>query len=225
VWFDRFLAPVKRVNVPTASDSCSARARFAVSRSAHGCITSILKEMVMLLVVGCVWHTITNARAMVSVLPVNDWDLMEATVSFAYNQLKIRSRDHPLLLVDSAIANNMQPQREKFVEMLFERFNVPALYLARSAVLSACVLLLLTRRASQFQAFFCRFSAGRSTAVVVDVGASSTRVCPVFEGYLLQKGAGSSRVASSFVWTCELGGCVQHLIHRPLEGIAWTLSC
>ena len=64
---------------------------------------------------------------------------MEATVQHAYSQLRVKSQAHPLLLADAAVANSMQPQREKFVEMLFERFQVPALYLARSAVLSACV--------------------------------------------------------------------------------------
>ncbi len=51
-------------------------------------------------------------------------------------------------------------------EILFETFNVPALYLARSPVLGA-------------------FSLGVSTGVVVDIGASCTRVTPVYDGYVL----------------------------------------
>ncbi len=62
---------------------------------------------------------------------------MEATVHHAFKELKVRPQEHPLLMVDSAVSNSMQPQREKFVELLFERFNVPAMYLGRSAVLSA----------------------------------------------------------------------------------------
>jgi hypothetical protein len=50
-----------------------------------------------------------------------------------------------------------------------------------------------------------RFSAGLSTAAVVDIGAGATRVAPVFEGYLLQKGAvdrACHRVISSQSYCC-----------------------
>ena len=50
--------------------------------------------------------------------------------------------------------------------------------------------------------------------MVIDVGASSTRVCPVFEGYLLQKGAClrscAVRSDASVVTQCmqvPVGGC------------------
>ncbi|RYG50860.1 hypothetical protein EON67_04505 [archaeon] len=53
------------------------------------------------------------------------------------------------------------------LEMMFETFQTPAAYIARAPALAA-------------------FSMGRGTAVVVDIGASSTRVTPVYDGYVLQ---------------------------------------
>lgn len=69
------------------------------------------------------------------------------------------------------------PQREKVAEVMFETFRVPALYLARAPVLSA-------------------FSVGRATALVIDVGAASTRVSPVYDGYVLGKAVRSTVIGT-----------------------------
>jgi actin-related protein len=62
---------------------------------------------------------------------------MEKMWEFCYGQLGVDSKAHPMLLADTAMHASMQSQREKHVEMLFESLEVPVLYLARSAVLSA----------------------------------------------------------------------------------------
>lgn len=51
--------------------------------------------------------------------------------------------------------------------MIFEKYNVPAFFLAKSAVLSA-------------------FANGRPTALVYDSGASQTSAVAVFDGYVIQ---------------------------------------
>lgn len=71
---------------------------------------------------------------------------------------------------------NTKAKRETLTELLFEKYKVPALYLAKSAVLSA-------------------FSSGRSTALVVDGGASSMSVTPVYDGYVLYDGIRRSPLA------------------------------
>ena len=53
------------------------------------------------------------------------------------DMLKANMKDHPLMIADSSFCRSQQPQREKLVELLFETFAPPALYLGRSAVLSA----------------------------------------------------------------------------------------
>jgi actin-related protein len=64
-------------------------------------------------------------------------------------------------------------------EILFETFNAPAIYLARQPVLAA-------------------LSAGRASAIVIDMGHTATRVAPVYDGYVLNSessAAGLRRVA------------------------------
>jgi actin-related protein len=71
-------------------------------------------------------------------------------------------------------------QREKLAELLFESVQAPAMYLARAPVLAA-------------------FSMGRSSAVVVDLGASCTRTTPVHEGYVLTKGMHLSEIGGAML--------------------------
>jgi actin-like protein 6A len=63
---------------------------------------------------------------------------------------------------------NSEACREKMLEIMFEKYKVPAVFISKNAVLSS-------------------FSCGRSTAVVIDSGGGSTCVAPVHEGYVLQK--------------------------------------
>lgn len=52
---------------------------------------------------------------------------------------------------------------------MFEKYNIPAFFLCKNAVLSC-------------------FSHGRSTSLVVDSGATHTSAVPVHDGFVLQKG-------------------------------------
>ncbi|KAL7483472.1 hypothetical protein ACHAW6_009123 [Cyclotella cf. meneghiniana] len=76
--------------------------------------------------------------------------------------------DHPLLA--SIDPHRGEKHHASILEMLFEALSAPAAYLAPSATLSA-------------------FSFGRPTALVVDVGHSSSRVTPVMDGYTLKFGS------------------------------------
>ena len=53
-------------------------------------------------------------------------------------------------------------------EIMFEKYNVPAFFLVKNAVLSA-------------------FANGKSTCLVLDSGASHTSAIPVHDGYVLQQ--------------------------------------
>lgn len=75
--------------------------------------------------------------------------------------------EQPLLVSEPAA--NPKEQRAKLAELLFEKLQAPALFLARAPVLAA-------------------FAAGRPTALVVDVGAGKTTVAAVYDGYVLNKG-------------------------------------
>ena len=59
-----------------------------------------------------------------------------------------------------------QSCREKLTQILFETFNVPAMYLAIRPVLALC-------------------ASGRSTGIVFDSEGDVSYVVPVYEGYAL----------------------------------------
>jgi len=59
---------------------------------------------------------------------------------------------------------------------MFEKFDTPAFFLSKDAVLSA-------------------FASGRATALVLDCGGSCSRVSPVHDGYILKKGVIKNKLA------------------------------
>jgi actin-related protein 4 len=86
--------------------------------------------------------------------------------------------DNPLLMSEPSW--NPTKNREKAIEIAIEEWNCPAFWLARSGVLAA-------------------FAAGKATALVVDVGASSTAITPVHDGIMLRKGVQRTPLAGNFV--------------------------
>ncbi|EPB85299.1 Actin-related protein 4 [Mucor circinelloides] len=99
---------------------------------------------------------------------VKDWDAVEHLWQAAYNDmLHVNSSEHPLLCTEPAW--NTSENREKMMELAFEKFDVPAFYVAKDAVMTA-------------------FSVGRATGLVLDSGGSTTSAVPVYDGYVLKKG-------------------------------------
>lgn len=70
---------------------------------------------------------------------VTDWNDMEKIWTYIYSkdQLSTFSEEHPVLLTEAPL--NPRPNREKSAEILFESFNVPALFISMQAVLSLYV--------------------------------------------------------------------------------------
>ncbi|XP_065197504.1 actin-like protein 6B [Sycon ciliatum] len=99
---------------------------------------------------------------------IEDFDLYEQILDHLYNKhLRSKSELHPVLMSEAPW--NTRAKREKITEIMFERYNIPAFYLCKTAVLTA-------------------FANGRSTALIVDSGASQTSAVPVHDGYVLEKG-------------------------------------
>ncbi|XP_071901839.1 actin-related protein 4A-like isoform X1 [Coffea arabica] len=81
---------------------------------------------------------------------VADWEIVESIWDHAFKEcLLIDPKEHPMLLAEPCA--NSQQQREKSAEIMFEKYQVPALFLAKNAVLTA-------------------FASGRATSLVVDSG-------------------------------------------------------
>lgn len=65
---------------------------------------------------------------------VEDWSDMERLWHHAYDGLAAAPDAHPLLLTEAPL--NASSHRDRCAEVLFETFNVPALYVAPQAILS-----------------------------------------------------------------------------------------
>ena len=96
---------------------------------------------------------------------VTDWDDMERIWQFVYGEeLKTMSEEHPVLLTEPPL--NPRSNRDTAAQILFETFNVPALYTSIQAVLSL-------------------YASGRTTGVVLDAGDGVSHAVPVYEGFAM----------------------------------------
>ncbi|XP_074307996.1 actin-related protein 4 isoform X1 [Silene latifolia] len=113
---------------------------------------------------------------------VADWDIVDSIWHHAFREcLLVDPKEHPMLLAEPSF--NTQQQRERAAELMFEKYKVPALFLAKNAVLTS-------------------FASGRATSLVVDSGGGSTTVAPVHDGYVLQKAVLSSPIGGEFLTDC-----------------------
>ncbi|XP_047541414.1 actin-like protein 6A [Vanessa atalanta] len=105
---------------------------------------------------------------------VENWDLFEKMLDYCYSKvIRSPSEHHPALFTEAVWTT--RPAREKLAELLFEKYQAPAFFLVKNAVLAA-------------------FANGKSTALVVDAGASQTSAVPVIDGYALVSAAVRSPV-------------------------------
>jgi actin-related protein len=67
---------------------------------------------------------------------VTNWDMIEKIWEHAlHERLHSDAKEHPILM--SEVPYNTPTHREKATEIMFERFEVPAFFLVKNAVLTA----------------------------------------------------------------------------------------
>lgn len=96
---------------------------------------------------------------------VVDWEDMERIWCHTFlNELKVDPQEHPVLLTEAPF--NPKGNRERMTQIMFESFQVPAVYTSIQAVLAL-------------------YASGRTTGIVLDSGDGVTHSVPIYEGYAL----------------------------------------
>eukprot|EP01125_Pyxidicula_operculata_P003483 TRINITY_DN143_c1_g1_i2.p2 TRINITY_DN143_c1_g1~~TRINITY_DN143_c1_g1_i2.p2 ORF type:complete len:416 (+),score=91.40 TRINITY_DN143_c1_g1_i2:148-1248(+) len=95
---------------------------------------------------------------------VENWDGLETLLRAMYTKLGRDSTDQPILLTKKL--NTTKDDSKILTQILFEKFNVPALYIQNEPPLTL-------------------YSYGLTTGMVVDIGETQTQISPLYEGFAL----------------------------------------
>ena len=85
---------------------------------------------------------------------------------YTFKKLSVSPEDHPVLF--SEVPFNPKPNREKTIQIMFETFSTPAVYLANQGPLA-----------------LLGSSSGCNTGIVLDSGDTESYSIPVYEGHAL----------------------------------------
>lgn len=128
---------------------------------------------------------------------VTNWDDMEKIWHHTfYNELRIAPEERPVLLTEPP--NNPKANRENMTQIMFETFNVPAMYVSMQAALTL-------------------YANGRTTGIVMDSGHGVSHIVPIYEGNTIFLG----------ILSRELGGrdLTTHMVRLLKErGYSFTTS-
>merc|ERR1711907_291767 len=97
---------------------------------------------------------------------IKDWDAMEKIWTTAFAELMVTPTEEYGGVLLSDAPTNPKDGRERMTHTMFERFQLPNLYIAAQPLLAM-------------------YATGRSNGVVVDAGEHLTHCVPMIEGYPL----------------------------------------
>ena len=81
-----------------------------------------------------------------------------------FEQLRVNPEVHPILLTEPPL--NPKANRERMVQIMFDTFNTPAMFISTKAVLSL-------------------YASGRTTGVDINSGDGVTHVTPIYDGIIV----------------------------------------
>jgi actin, other eukaryote len=93
---------------------------------------------------------------------VTNWSDLELLWDHTFDMMNAEPAAHPILLTEPPL--NPRKNRERMIEIMFERYKVPAAHISIQAVLAL-------------------YASGRTTGVVLDCGDGVSHVVPVYEGF------------------------------------------
>ncbi|GBG33800.1 Actin [Hondaea fermentalgiana] len=150
----------------------------------------------------------SEAQTMRSILTLRDpieygivthWEDMERVWRYTfYDELRVAPEDFHVLLTEAPL--NPKANREHMTTIMFETFNVSAMYVTINAVLAL-------------------FATGRTTGVVLDSGDGATHAVPIYEGSALLADVVPTQVAGHNLtdFMVRLLGERGHLINTKAE--------
>lgn len=110
---------------------------------------------------------------------IQDFDKFETYLeSKLDNYLNLKIDESPLLLTEPSEHN--KEHRLKLTEILFEKCNIPCMFICKNAVLSS-------------------FSSGKATCLVLDSGHSNTFAAPVYDGYILHNSTLKYKIGGKYI--------------------------
>mmetsp|Transcript_38904 Transcript_38904/g.94060 ORF Transcript_38904/g.94060 Transcript_38904/m.94060 type:complete len:392 (-) Transcript_38904:338-1513(-) len=141
---------------------------------------------------------------------VTNWDDLEHLWHHTfYSQLKASPEFYPVYLTE--VPMNPKAHRERMTQMMFETFNVPALYMNTTAALSL-------------------YAHGRTTGCVVESGEGVTHIVPIYEGVVLINAIARLNVGGKVLtdylekMLCELGCVLESHEERTVTGGGLVLT-
>ncbi|CAH6793420.1 LOC102552318 [Phodopus roborovskii] len=97
---------------------------------------------------------------------ITNWDNVEKILHHSFYQvLHIAPEQHPVMITEPPL--NSTEVKSRITQILFETFNVPAMYMANQGVLSM-------------------YAAGRTSGMTIESGEGMTYFVPIINGYPLQ---------------------------------------
>ena len=104
-------------------------------------------------------------------------DILAEYMQYMLDKISVDPKECPLFVADQ---NKQNDHKEKIVQLVFERFNSPAFFTTKKAVLSL-------------------FANGRTTGFIFESGAELTQVMPISDGFVLHRGLESFNLAGEHV--------------------------
>ncbi|KAM6109740.1 actin-like protein 7A [Phoenicopterus ruber ruber] len=97
---------------------------------------------------------------------VVDWNCVQDTLERVFQmEMKIQPEDHAVLVSVPPLCSIID--KERYAEMMFEGFHMPAVHIA-------------------YQSHLSMYSYGKTSALVVESGHGASYVVPIYEGYVLR---------------------------------------
>eukprot|EP01084_Bolivina_argentea_P042086 77656_1 len=98
---------------------------------------------------------------------VQNWNQMEKIIDYMFNkELKIETEEYNMIIIEKPF--RCEKNRAKLVQILFEEYRIPLLYIDYTVVAST-------------------FTTGKHNGIVLDFGYDTIWSVPVYEGYALER--------------------------------------